>query len=93
MNITAARIATGSVVRTLSFDVGSLTDGGEAITLVVDIHRPAQLAARPVLFWCVPGGGVSRDYYDLADPQGDGADDFSFAAAMTAAGHTASTPA
>lgn len=87
MNIAAARIANGSVVRALSFDVGSLTDGGEAITLVVDVHRPARLAARPVLFWCVPGGGVSRDYYDLADPQGDGADDFSFAAAMTAAGH------
>lgn len=87
MNIVDARIATGSVIRTLSFDVGSLTDGGETITLVADVHRPARLAARPVLFWCVPGGGVSRNYYHLADPQGDDAGDFSFAAAMTAAGH------
>ncbi|ARS25895.1 alpha/beta hydrolase [Sphingomonas sp. KC8] len=87
MNITAARIATDSVARPLSFDVGSLTDGGEAITLVVDVHYPTRLAARPVLFWCVPGGGVSRNYYHLADPQGDGAGGFSFAAAMTAAGH------
>ncbi|SNS27384.1 hypothetical protein SAMN06295912_103218 [Sphingomonas laterariae] len=77
-------------VETLRLDVGALVDGGEPITLALDVHVPAVLASRPLLFWCVPGGGVSRNYYDLGDPAGEGGD-FSFAAAMVAAGHIVAT--
>lgn len=71
----------------LRLDVGPLAEGGEPITLALDLYRPERLAARPVLFWCVPGGGVTRDYYDLRDPAAPEDDGFSFAAAMAAAGH------
>ena len=75
----------------LRIDVGPLAEGGEPITLALDVYAPERLAERPVLFWCVPGGGVTRDYYDLRDPAAPDDDGFSFAAAMTAAGHVVVT--
>lgn len=77
----------GRVVRDLHIDIGSLADGGEPIVLALDVHLPERLSDRPVLFWCVPGGGVTRDYYDLRDPNTPADGSFSLAAAMTAAGH------
>ena len=52
----------------LRIPVGALSEGGEPVTLALDLYVPERLAERPVLFWCVPGGGVTRDYYDLRDP-------------------------
>lgn len=75
----------------LRVDVGPLSPGGEPITQALDIYWPERLAERPVLFWCVPGGGVTRDYYDLRDPAAPDDDGFSFAAAMNAAGHVVVT--
>lgn len=87
MTMAALRADDGRVLRDFRIDVGPLSDGGEPITLALDIHLPDKLAERPVLFWCVPGGGVTRDYYDLRDPGSPGNGSFSFAAAMTGEGH------
>lgn len=65
-----------------AYDIGPLVPGGEAITLALDVHLPARPAMSPRLLFCVPGGGVRRGYFDL---QGDAG--FSFAQAMTEAGH------
>lgn len=87
MNTAALRREPGRVVRRLRIDVGPLSDGGEPIGLALDVFLPPRLSERPALFWCVPGGGVTRDYYDLRDPNAPENEAFSLAAAMTGAGH------
>jgi pimeloyl-ACP methyl ester carboxylesterase len=37
-------------------------------TLAVDIHLPERIGPRPVVCCCVPGGGMSRGYFDLQAP-------------------------
>ncbi|WP_380878059.1 hypothetical protein ACFB49_15360 [Sphingomonas sp. DBB INV C78] len=87
MSALVAHDAGARRVSALRLDVGALVAGGEPITLAIDVHVPDRLASRPLLFWCVPGGGVSRGYYDLHDPQTPHDEGFSLAAALTAAGH------
>lgn len=62
---------------------------GEDILLAFDIHVPAVLRADPLVLFCVPGGGMSRRYFALGDPQatGDENRDFNFARAMVEQGH------
>lgn len=63
--------------------------GGEDILLAFDIHVPAMLPADPLVLFCIPGGGMSRGYFALQDPQGNGEETrhFSFAQAMAEQGH------
>jgi len=37
-------------------------------TLAVDIHLPERIGSRPLVCCCVPGGGMSRGYFDLQTP-------------------------
>ena len=37
-------------------------------TLAVDIHLPERIGPRPLVCCCVPGGGMSRGYFDLQAP-------------------------
>lgn len=76
------------MIETLRVDVGPISETAPAddpsCEIAIDLHLPATLADRPMLLVCLPGGGVTRRYFDLDL----GAErDFSFARAMTAAGH------
>ncbi|MDX3884237.1 MAG: alpha/beta fold hydrolase [Sphingomonas sp.] len=85
--VAASRAAPRHAVHVLRVDVGEIAPGAGAIELALDLHVPSRLADRPLLFWCVPGGGVARGYYDLHDPQNPDDEAFSLAAALVAAGH------
>ncbi len=37
--------------------------------LAVDVFEPEQVGARPVVCCCLPGGGMSRGYFDLQAPR------------------------
>lgn len=41
-------------------------------TVAVDIHLPERIGPRPVVCCCVPGGGMSRGYFDLQAPDASG---------------------
>ena len=51
--------------------VGDVAPAG-VLTLAVDIHLPERIGARPdsrpIVCCCVPGGGMSRGYFDLQTP-------------------------
>jgi pimeloyl-ACP methyl ester carboxylesterase len=51
--------------------VGDVAPGGVA-TVAVDIHLPERIGPRPVVCCCVPGGGMSRGYFDLQAPDAVG---------------------
>lgn len=68
----------------IMIDAGPLVSGREANRLALEMHVPKTLAASPALFFCMPGGGMSRGYFDL---DAGGGEPFSFARAMIAAGH------
>ncbi|WP_157218049.1 alpha/beta fold hydrolase [Flavisphingomonas formosensis] len=68
----------------LLIDVGPHLPGGPANRVAIDVHLPARPAADAVLFFCLPGGGVARGYFDLDGGPGTR---FSFAREMNAAGH------
>ena len=53
--------------RTLRVDVGDVAPAGVR-ELVVDVFEPDAIAPRPVVCCCVPGGGMSRGYFDLQAP-------------------------
>jgi pimeloyl-ACP methyl ester carboxylesterase len=76
------------MITTLRVDAGPIpgraSADGAANEVAVDVHLPERPADRPVLLACLPGGGVTRRYFDLDGGPGM---DFSFARAMTAAGH------
>ena len=57
---------------------------GEAHRIALDIALPDDLTSKSVMFFCVPGGGVTRQYFDLDAGAGHA---FSFSRAMTEAGH------
>lgn len=65
------------------YDVGFGIDGDAASTIVVDIFWPQDLQNRQV-FFCTPGGGMNRHYFDLQAFDND--DRFSFARRMAAQG-------
>ncbi len=47
--------------------VGDVAPAGVQ-TVAVDIYLPERIGARPVVCCCVPGGGMSRGYFDLQTP-------------------------
>ena len=53
--------------RTLRVDVSDVAPAGVR-SLAVDVHRPEHVGPRPVVCCCVPGGGMSRGYFDLQTP-------------------------
>jgi pimeloyl-ACP methyl ester carboxylesterase len=52
---------------TLRVDVADVAPAGVR-TLAVDIHEPESVGARPTVCVCIPGGGMSRGYFDLQPP-------------------------
>lgn len=68
----------------ITANVGPHLPGGDAIDLAMEVFLPVSLADGPVLFFCIPGGGMCRRYFDL---DGGAGLPFSFARAMTEAGH------
>jgi len=55
------------VPRTLRVDVGDVAPAG-VHEVVADVFEPESIAARPVVCCCLPGGGMSRGYFDLRVP-------------------------
>ena len=53
--------------RTLRVDVSDVAPAGVR-TLAADVHVPAELSVGPVVCCCVPGGGMSRGYFDIQAP-------------------------
>jgi pimeloyl-ACP methyl ester carboxylesterase len=53
--------------RTLRVDVTDVAPAGVR-SVVVDVHRPERVGPRPVVCCCVPGGGMSRGYWDIRAP-------------------------
>jgi len=70
--------------RELLIEIGPHLPDRAPIRIAMDIHLPSRPADDPVLFFCLPGGGVARGYFDL---DGGPATRFSFAREMNAAGH------
>ncbi len=50
----------------LEIDVAAVAPAGVS-TLVADVFvpDPERLGTRPIVLWCLPGGGMSRRYFDL----------------------------
>jgi pimeloyl-ACP methyl ester carboxylesterase len=63
-------------------EVGELMPGEGPLSVAADVYLPAQLPAAPTALYCLPGGAMSRGYFDL---RAEG--DFSFAAALSARGY------
>jgi alpha-beta hydrolase superfamily lysophospholipase len=55
------------VPRTRRIDVGDVAPAGVR-ELVADVFEPDTVGPRPVVCCCVPGGGMSRGYFDLQVP-------------------------
>ncbi len=62
-------------------EVGELLPGEGRLSVAADVYVPVQIPSRPTALYCLPGGAMSRGYFDL---QAEG--DFSFAAALCARG-------
>jgi pimeloyl-ACP methyl ester carboxylesterase len=63
-------------------EVGELLPGAGPLSVAADIYLPAQIPAQPTALYCLPGGAMSRGYFDL-QAQGN----FSFAQALCARGY------
>jgi pimeloyl-ACP methyl ester carboxylesterase len=53
--------------QSLRVDVADVAPAGVR-SLAVDVHVPDHVGDRPVVCCCVPGGGMSRRYFDLQTP-------------------------
>ncbi len=75
------------------FDIGAPVPGEGPLQIVADIFLPLTLAAQPCVLFCLPGGGVTRNYFHLDAGQNGAStgDDYSFALQMAAQGHVALT--
>jgi pimeloyl-ACP methyl ester carboxylesterase len=62
--------------------VGALIPGDQPQSVAASVYLPARMHAVPTAVYCLPGGAMSRGYFDL---QAEG--NFSFAAALTARGY------
>jgi pimeloyl-ACP methyl ester carboxylesterase len=62
--------------------VGELLPGEGRLSVAADVYVPVQIPSCPTALYCLPGGAMSRGYFDL---QAEG--DFSFAAALCARGY------
>ena len=73
----------------LQIDVSAVAPAGGKF-VAVEVHLPAGgVPSAPLLWWCQPGGGMSRKYWDLDVPADLG--NYSMAAHLAAAGHIAVT--
>ncbi len=67
---------------TRRIEVGELLGGEGSLSVAASIYLPARIPARATALYCLPGGAMSRGYFDL---QAEG--NFSFAAALRARGY------
>jgi alpha-beta hydrolase superfamily lysophospholipase len=70
---------------TLKLDSGLELPGESTLRIALDVHYPdaAALGPSPLAWFCLPGGGMKRGYFDLS---AENDDSFSFARAMVARG-------
>jgi pimeloyl-ACP methyl ester carboxylesterase len=69
--------------QSLSVKSGVSAEGEQEFTVAAEIFWPDDSPLSPIMFFCLPGGGMNRHYYDL---QTAGDHSFSFAHAMAAQG-------
>lgn len=62
--------------------VGELLPDEGPLSVAASIYLPPRIPDRPTALYCLPGGAMSRGYFDL---QAEG--NFSFAAALSARGY------
>jgi pimeloyl-ACP methyl ester carboxylesterase len=62
-------------------EVGELLPGEGTLTVAADVFVPSRMRSLPVALFCLPGGALTRQYFDL---RAEG--DFSFAAYMASRG-------
>ena len=71
-------------------EVGELLPGEGALSVAADIYLPLRMRSPPTALFCLPGGALTRGYYDLQpDPAPEparSAADFSFARSLAARG-------
>lgn len=68
-------------------EVGELLPGEGSLSVAADIHMPPRLRSPPTALFCLPGGALTRAYYDLQSEQdSQSASDFSFARSLAARG-------
>lgn len=82
--LSAAEHGQSSVAR-LRISIGEPLPGEGPLEVAAEVFWPesGKLCAPACVMFCLPGGGVSKGYFDLGEP-GEG---MSFAAAMTARGY------
>lgn len=61
-------------------ELGELLPGEGALRVVADIYMPPRLRSPPTALFCLPGGALTRGYYDLRP------DEFSFARSLMSRG-------
>jgi pimeloyl-ACP methyl ester carboxylesterase len=79
---------TGVARSTVRLDVSAVAPSG-CNRIAADVFVPPSLGLRPLLWVCVPGGGINRRYFDLEVAGQDGA--FSMARSLAAGGDLAVT--
>lgn len=85
MSSAAQACASSSTQRcTLRLDSGVEIEG-RSLKVAVEFCLPKQVREPATILVCIPGGGMSRRFFDLTPA--DGGDGFSFALQMTARGH------
>jgi pimeloyl-ACP methyl ester carboxylesterase len=63
--VSSEKVATMSVRRsTVDVDVSAVAPAG-CNRIAVDVFVPQNLGPRPLLWVCIPGGGINRQYFDL----------------------------
>jgi pimeloyl-ACP methyl ester carboxylesterase len=71
-------------------EVGALIPGEAPLAVAADVFIPPRVAGPPTVLCCLPGGALTRGYYNVEASGGSqtngGHDDFSFAAWMTSQG-------
>jgi pimeloyl-ACP methyl ester carboxylesterase len=67
-------------------EIGTPLEGDEPLAIAAEVHVPegARSASRPVVLFCLPGGGTNKQYFDLAGGASDHV--YSFAREMAARG-------
>src|SRR5262249_50430940 len=46
-------------------EVGELLPGEGALSIAADVYMPPRLRSPPTALFCLPGGALTRGYYDL----------------------------
>src|SRR5581483_6258435 len=66
-------------------EVGELLPAEGPLSVAASIYMPPRLRTPPTALFCLPGGALTRRYYDL-QPNHATTDDFSFAVSLAARG-------